>query len=424
MRARAAGRRLSFAARQAPPPHHVGMRTDLGWRLDPDVTFLNHGSYGACPTPVLDAQRALRDRLEAEPVRFLSGDLPGLLDDARVRVAAFLGADPDGLAFVSNATTGVNTVLQSLRFAPGDELLTDDHEYNATINALRAVAARDGATEVIARIPFPIGEPGEALDAILGSVTKRTRLVLVSHVTSPTALVLPIAELVAELDRRGIDTLVDGAHAPGMVPVDLDTLGAAYWTGNGHKWLCGPKGSAVLWVRADRRERIHPLVVSHGANEQLTNRTRFRAEFDWTGTSDPTAALSLPTAIEWMASSAPGGGWPAVMRANHELVLVARDRIAAALGVASPAPDSMLGSMAALAVPSITDDAAAAALGRALETEDRIQVPVGGWPVRAAWRGDGPDKVLIRVSAQRYNEPVDYDRLADALIRRLGQRTG
>jgi isopenicillin-N epimerase len=399
------------------------MRTNLGWRLDPTVTFLNHGSYGACPTPVLEAQQALRGRMEAEPVRFLTGDLRGLLDVACQAVAAFLGADPDGLAFVPNATTGVNTVLRSLRFAPGDELLTDDHEYNATINALRAAAARDGARVAIARIPFPIHDPREALDAILAAVTERTRLVLVSQITSPTALILPVRELVAELDRRGIDTLVDGAHAPGMVPVDLDALGAAYWTGNGHKWLCGPKGSAVLWVRADRRERIHPLVVSHGANEPLTDRTRFRAEFDWTGTSDPTAFLALPRAIEWMGSVAGGGGWPEVMGANHALAIAGRDRIAAALGVDAPAPDSMLGSMAALPVPGLSDDAAAEALGRALEFEDGIQVPVGGWPVRAAWVGDRPDQVLIRISAQRYNESADYDRLAEALVRRLGRRT-
>jgi isopenicillin-N epimerase len=405
-------------------PHHVRVRHDLGWQLDPAVTFLNHGSYGACPAPVLDAQRAFRDRMEAEPVRFLSGDLPSLLDGARREVGAFLGADPDGLAFVPNATTGVNVVLQSLTFRPGDELLTNDHEYNATINAMRAVAARDGARVVIARIPFPIRDPSEALDAILAAVTERTRLVLVSHVTSPTALVLPIAEIVAELDRRGIDTLVDGAHAPGMVPVDLDAIGAAYWTGNGHKWLCGPKGSAVLWVRADRRERIHPLVVSHGANEPLTDRTRFRAEFDWTGTSDPTSFLAMPRAIEWMGSVAGGGGWPEVMAANHALAVAGRDRIAAALDVEAPAPDPMLGSMAALPVPGPRDDSAAEALGRALELEDGIQVPIGGWPVRAARVGGGPDRVLIRISAQRYNEVTDYDRLADALVRRLGRRQG
>jgi isopenicillin-N epimerase len=398
------------------------MRTDLGWRLDPAVTFLNHGSYGACPEPVLQVQRDLRDRMEAEPVRFLSDDLPGLLDAARLEVAGFLGADPDGLAFVGNATTGINTVLRSLHFKAGDELLTNDHEYNATINALRAVAERDGARVVIARIPFPISGPAQAREAILDAVTARTRLVMVSHITSPTALILPIGELVAELDRRGIDTLVDGAHAPGMLPVNLDDLGPAWWTGNGHKWLCGPKGSAVLWARADRRDQVHPLVVSHGANEPMTDRTRFRAEFDWTGTTDPTAFLALPAAIRWMAESAVnGGGWPAIMAANHALAVAGRARIAAALGVALPAPDSMLGAMAALAVPGVHDEAGAEALGRRLATEDGIQVPIGGWPVRAARHGADPEQILVRISAQQYNEPGDYDRLAEALVRSLGK---
>ena len=392
------------------------MEPDIGWRLDPAVTYLNHGSYGACPEPVLAVQRALRDRMEAEPVRFLSGDLPGLLDAARATVAAFLGADPDGLAFVPNATTGVNTVLRSLRFEPGDELLTTDHEYNATLNALAAAAARDGARVVIARIPFPIANPGDAVAAILAAATARTRFALVSQVTSPTALVLPIAEIVEELSRRGIDTLVDGAHAPGMIPLDLDGLGAAWWTGNGHKWLCSPKGSALLWVRADKREPIHPLVVSHGANEVLDGRSRFRAEFDWVGTSDPTAFLTLPETIDWMAGSAPGGGgWGSIMAANHALAIAGRDLVAVALGVAPPAPDSMLGSMAALPVPGLQNDASAESLTRRLATEDRIQVPVGGWPVRAARDGQHPEQVLIRISAQRYNELADYERLAEAL---------
>ena len=324
-----------------------------------------------------------------------------------------------------NATTGVNTVLRSLRFEAGDELLTNDHEYNATINALCAVAERDGARVVVARIPFPSGGSSEALEAILGAVTERTRLVLVSQVTSPTALVLPVAELVAELDRRGIDTLVDGAHAPGMLPLDVDALGAAYWTGNGHKWLCGPKGTGVLWVRADRRERIHPLVVSHGANAELRGRTRFRHEFDWVGTADPTGYLTLPAAIDWMRDvAAPdAGGWPAVMDANHALALEGRDRLAGALEVSAPAPDEMLGSMAALVLPLEPDDAAAAELNRQLETEDRIQVPILVWPVPAARQAGTPARMLVRISAQRYNEAADYDRLAEALARRLGGDT-
>jgi isopenicillin-N epimerase len=402
------------------------MRNDLGWRLDPAVTFLNHGSYGACPEPVLEAQRVLRDRLEHEPVRFLSGDLPRLLDDARHAVARFVGADPDGLAFVPNATTGVNTVVQSLRFRPGDEILTDDHEYNATINALQAVAARDGARVIVTPIPFPSDGPGEVRDAILGAVTDRTRLVMVSHVTSVTALIFPIADLVRDLDRRGIDTLVDGAHAPGMVPVDLTALGAAYWTGNGHKWLCGPKGTGVLWVREDRRDLIHPLVVSHGANADLDGRTRYRHEFDWVGTADPTGYLTLPTAIEWMREHAPdGGGWPAVMAANHGLALEGRDRLLAALGgVPSPAPDDMLGSMATLPLPDVPDQRAATLLQQVLERADGIQVPIGPFPVRAAWAGDRPPAITIRISAQLYNEPADYDRLADALVRRLPADAG
>jgi isopenicillin-N epimerase len=398
------------------------MRTDLGWRLDPAVTYLNHGSYGACPVQVLQVQQAWRERMELEAVRFLSNELDDLLAGARREIGAFLHADPDGLAFVPNATTGINAVLQSLRFEPGDELLTDDHEYNAIVNVMRAVAERDGARVVIAPIPFPIHDPKEALDAFLDAVTPRTRIVVVSQVTSPTAIVLPVAELVAELDARGIDTIVDGAHAPGMIPVDVTALGAAYWTANAHKWLCAPKGSAMLWVREDRRDRIHPVVVSHGANDR-SGRSRYRAEFDWVGTADPTAYLSIPAAIRWMEAHAPdGGGWPAVMAANHALALAGRDLLAAALGVEPPAPDSMLGSMAALPVPGLAGDDDAARLWRALQTVG-YQVPVGGWPVPAARSAvDAPPRlVLIRISAQLYNEPDEYVGMAGALARIVGR---
>jgi isopenicillin-N epimerase len=286
---------------------------------------------------------------------------------------------------------------------------------------MRAVATRDGARVVVAPLPFPIAGPEDALASIVAAVTERTRLLLVSHVTSPTGLILPVAELVAELDRRGIDTLVDAAHAPGMLPVDVAALGAAYWTGNGHKWLCGPKGTAVLWVREDRRDRIHPLVVSHGANEPLGSRTRFRHEFDWVGTSDPTGFLTLPAAIDWMDRCAvpEGGGWPAVMAANRALALEGRDIVTTALGIEAPVPDAMLGSMAALPLAGVADEAAATALGAALESEDRIQVPIGPWPVRAAQSEGVAPQILLRISAQRYNEPADYERLAAALTRRL-----
>ena len=251
-------------------------------------------------------------------------------------------------------------------------------------------------------------------------MTPRTRLAILSHVTSPTGLVLPIERIVRELDARGIDTLVDGAHAPGMVPLALDELAAAYYTGNGHKWLCGPKGAAFLWVRADRRERIHPTIVSHGANATRTDRPRFRLEFDWVGTGDPTAALTLPAAIDWMARLEPGG-WPAVMAANRALALEARDRLVAALGGPSPVPDALMGSMAAVVIPGLGTDREAAWLHEELFDADRIEVPVVPFPVPGARPRptDPPTSVLVRVSAQRYNDSGDIERLVAALGRRL-----
>jgi isopenicillin-N epimerase len=390
------------------------------WLLEPTVSYLNHGSFGACPEPVLEAQRVWRERMEADPVRFLARELEGELDEVRRLVGAFLGADPEGLAFVPNATTGVSTVLASRRFEPGDELLAGDHEYNATLNAMRAAADRDGARLVIARIPFPIHDSSQAVEAYLEAVTPRTRFALVSQVTSPTALILPVAALVRELDRRGVDTLVDGAHAPGMVPLDVNALGAAYWTGNGHKWLCAPKGAAVLHVRADLRAGIRPLVVSHGANDERLDRSRFRLAFDWTGTADPTPILALPAAIRYV-----GGlhdeGWAGLMTANTTLARRGRDVICAALGVPAPAPDVMLAAMASIPLPGLSPSRAAAErLQAALLDEDRIEVPVFTWPVPAAIPpGAAPAEVVLRISAQLYNRPDEYTALAESLARRL-----
>jgi isopenicillin-N epimerase len=393
------------------------------WRLVPGITHLNHGSFGACPEPVLEAQRIWRDRMEAEPVRFLARELESQLDEARGLVATFLGADAGDLAFVPNATHGVATVLNSVRFAPGDELLTTDHEYNAALNALRAAAERDGATVVVARIPFPIHAPSDAVDAIMAAVTSRTRFALISHVTSPTALVLPITAIVRELARHGIDTLVDAAHAPGQVPVDLGVLGAAYWTGNGHKWLCAPKGAAILHVRRDQQPHIRPLAISHGLNDPRTDRSRFRLLFDWTGTDDPTAYLALPAAIRYT-----GGlhrdGWRGLMGANATLARRARDVLCTTLGIDPPAPDSMLAAMAAIPLPGIASRQAAERLAADLYDEERIEVAVNTWPVPGAREPEEPARhALLRVSAQVYNRIEDYERLADALRRRLADRS-
>ena len=234
------------------------------WMLDPTITYLNHGSFGACPRTILEKQSELRARLEWEPVDFMTRQLPGLIDDARHRVAAFLDADPDGLAFVPNATTGVNAVLRSLSFDADDEIVVLNHGYNAARNAAQFVADRAGARVVEARIPFPL--PADAvvanesvIHAVLSALSPRTRLAILDHVTSPTAIVLPVERLIPEIQGRGVDVLVDGAHAPGMRPLALRALGAAYYTGNGHKWLCGPKGAAFLYVREDRRAGLHPV---------------------------------------------------------------------------------------------------------------------------------------------------------------------
>lgn len=378
------------------------------WLLDPDVVFLNHGSFGACPRPVLEYQTALRARLESEPVRFFR-QLEQLADHARSLLAGFIGADPDDVAFVPNATTGVNTVLRSLDFDPGDEILITDHIYNACRNVANMVAERSGARLITAGIPFPIGSPDHVVAALVERVTPRTRLVLVDHVTSPTALVFPIEAIVAEMADRGIDTLVDGAHAPGMVPVDITAIGAAYYTANAHKWMCAPKGAAFLHVRRDRQDRIVPAAISHGANSSRVDRSRFRLLFDWTGTVDPTAHLAIPAAIETMASFVPGG-WPELRQRNHELAVQARDVLAVALGIDPPAPDHMLGSMAAVPLSDaagLRPPSGPAPLQERLWQDHGIEVPVNVWP--------GWPHQLLRVSAQIYNRIEQYETLADHL---------
>jgi isopenicillin-N epimerase len=384
------------------------------WPLDPAVAFLNHGSYGACPAEILRLQSALRAEMEAEPVRFLGRELEGRLDAARAALGAFVGADADDLAFVANATGGVNAVLRSLRLEAGDELLTTDHAYAACRNTLDYVAERTGARVVVATVPFPVADPEAVVDVVLAGVTPRTRLALVDHVTSPTGLVLPLARIVAALNARGVDTLVDGAHAPGMIPLDLGRLGAAYYSANCHKWLCTPKGSAFLWVRRDRQAAIHPLTISHGAKGERAGRTRFRLEFDWTGTQDPTAWLTVPRAIEYLGGLVEGG-WPALMARNRGLALDARRLLCAAVGTPPACPDEMIGSLASVLLPDNPSTPTGWRVPEPLQARlfegHGIEVPVMRWP--------GPPRRLVRVSCQLYNRVEQYAALADALRKEL-----
>jgi isopenicillin-N epimerase len=380
------------------------------WTLDPSVVFLNHGSFGACPKAVLEAQAALRATLEQEPCAFIAREWESRMDVAREALGSFVGADPDALAFVANATTGVNTVLRSLVFAPGDEILVTDQGYNACHNAARFVAERSGARVVVARLPFPLASAAEVERAILAEVTPRTRLALVDHITSVTGLVMPVENVVRALAAHGVDALVDGAHAPGQVPLALDALGAAYYTGNCHKWMCTPKGSAFLYVRPDRQRDVHPLTISHGRNAARGDRSRFRLEFDFTGTQDPTAWLVIPDAIRYMGSLLPGG-WDALRARNHALALEARGLLCAALRIPAPSPESMIGSLAAVPLPPGPPSDAlpltVAPLMAELFRRRRIEVIVSNWPK--------PPARVLRVSAQIYNDLSQYARLVEAL---------
>lgn len=384
------------------------------WPLDAGVVFLNHGSFGSCPHAVLEFQRDIRSRLERQPVQFLVRELEPLLDQARGALAAFVGAVADDLVFVPNATAGVNTVLRSLRFQVGDELLVTNHEYNACRNALNFAAEQAGARVVEAAVPFPLRSANEIIEAVLARVSRRTKLALLDHVTSQTGLVFPIEKLVRELSARGIDTLVDGAHAPGMLPLNLRELGAAYYTGNCHKWICAPKGAGFLCVRSDRQKLIHPLSISHGANSSRTDRSMFQIEFGWTGTWDPSAMLSVPEAIRYVGSLLPGG-WTEVMRRNRELALAGRQVLCTALGIAAPAPEECIGSLASVPIADATTIQAPSSplyadpLQDKLRVDYSVEVPVIPWPA--------PPKRLLRISAQLYNSLPQYELLAKALTR-------
>lgn len=389
------------------------------WTLDPAVTFLNHGAFGACPEPVLALQRRYQDEMEAQPLAFLDRRLWGLLQEAREALAGFLGADPENLAFVPNATTGVNTVLASYPLDPGDEILTTDHAYNACLNALQAAASRTGARVRIAALPLPVTEPLQWVDAISSQVGPRTRLVMIDHVTSVSAAVLPVEAIARALADRPIDLLVDGAHAPGQIPLDLDGLGVAFYAGNCHKWLCAPKGSGFLHVRADRRDTVRPLAISHGANSPRTDRSRFHLEFDWCGTYDPTPYLCVPEAIACLGRLRPGG-WPELRESNRNRAIAGRALLLAALGGDPLVPEDMIGSMASVRLPPATDPLPTLPpvwdrLQQRLFEKHAIEVPVFAFP--------GAPGRILRLSMQAYNTLDQVRTLADALVAELAAET-
>ena len=378
------------------------------WSLDPDIIYLNHGTVGAPPRRVLAAQQAIRDEIERQPSRFLLRELTATghsapwRDRPRMREAAdvvgeFLGVPGDELAFVDNATTGINAVLRSFDFAAGDEILITDLTYGAIANTARYVATRTGGGVRTVELPEPGARPEAYVEAIAAALGPRTRIAIVDHISSESALLFPLADIAARCRARGVAVLVDGAHAPGAIPLDLDALGVDWYIGNLHKWAWTPRSQGILWAAPERRDRVHPTVISWGYEQGLT------AEFDLPGTRDPSCALAAPTAIAYMREL----GVEKVQAYNHDLAWRAGRLLTERWGTRLDTPESMIGTMITVPLPpsagASRDDAARLRLE--LLTRERIEIQLH------AWRG----RLWVRVSAQIYNDLSDVERLAEAV---------
>ena len=384
------------------------------WSFDPSRVFLNHGSFGACPDFVIEEQRKWQDLMEKEPVQFFEELMPDLLLQSRKALGKFLSCSADDLAFVSNATSGVNTILRSLHFETGDEILVPNHAYQACRNTIDFVANRWGAKVVEVAVPFPIEGPQTVLDLMISACSERTKLVMIDTVTSPTGLRMPFEELTEFFESKGIEVLLDAAHGIGMIPLNLEELGASYVTSNCHKWLCAPKGSAFLYVRKDKQSKIQPLTISHGHTFPLGDTTRFRHEFDWTGTQDISGWCALPVVIEEMAGLIEGG-WEAIMQHNHDLAIRGRNILCERLGIQPPCPDAMIACISTIQLPGEILPKERMhepdPLHDILSEKYNIQVPVWSWP--------SPRGRYLRISAQLYNSVEQYEQLADALVNEL-----
>jgi len=374
--------------------------------LDPDIVFLNHGSFGACPKPVFEAYQRWQLALERNPVEFLGRRSAELLTEARRRLGDFLGAPGEDLVFLPNATHGVNTVARSLNLQPGDEVLTTDHEYGACDATWEFVCRQRGASYRRVTVPLPFDASGWAR-RLLDAATPRTRVVFASHITSTTALTFAVQELCAGARQRGITTLIDGAHAPGQIALDLAAVGADFYTGNCHKWLCAPKGAAFLHARPERQAELDAGVVSwgyvagsagHTGFDAYTGRTPYERRLQWQGTRDIAAFLAVPAAIDFQQAH----DWPAWQSRCHELACGLQRRVLARNGLAPIAPDEAFGQM--VPIPVRTDDAAA--LREWLFTRHRIEVPV-------TQHAGGS---FVRVSVQAYNDEADLAALESALV--------
>ncbi len=398
------------ATTAAVPAQAFGHAMKTHWPLDPTVTYLNHGTVGVAPRRVLAAQQAIRDQIERQPARFLLRELadvgevtmrmPPRMRTAAAAVAQYVRADPADLAFVDNATTGCNAVLRSFPFAPGDEILVTDHGYGAVTNAARYVAETTGATVKVIELPFPATTSAAVAQAVEAAIGARTKLLVVDHVCSGSSLVLPIAEIAAICRARGVATLVDGAHVPGMLALDIPSLDADFYTANLHKWAMVPRSCGILWAAPERQARLHPTVISWGYRRGMS------AEFDLVGTRDPSPWLAAPEGIEFLRSL----GDEALKAYNHALAWDTALALTQHWSTRVPAPESMYGSMVTIPLPAKFGDtpARAEALKTALLYEEAIETQIH------AFKGT----IWLRLAAQVYNERSDFERLRDALDKR------
>jgi isopenicillin-N epimerase len=373
--------------------------------LDPDIIFLNHGSFGACPQPVFETYQGWQRRLERQPVLFLGREFPALDRESRAVLAAYLNTSPDHLVYIPNATYGVNAVARSLNLHPGDEILTTNHEYGACNNTWDFISKKTGAS--IVRQPIPLGAgPAGIIQHLWQGVTPRTRAIYISHITSPTAILFPVSAICDRARNSGILTIIDGAHSPGHIPVDLDQLGADFYVGNLHKWAMSPKGAGFLYVCPELQQMVEPLIVSwgYGAAPETSSGSQFQDDYQWTGTRDPAAALSVPAAIQFMHDH----HWEQVGRECHALLSQAVERISALTGISPPVPlrsDDCL-QMAVAPLPPDTD---LVALKSRLYDQHRIEIPCILWE----------NHKFVRISVQGYNQPEDIDALLQGLSQEL-----
>jgi isopenicillin-N epimerase len=374
----------------------LGSAVRAEWALDPDFLTVNHGSYGATPRVVMAAQDEWRRKMEAQPTRFFARILPDALREMASVLAKALSVKADEVVFVPNATTGCNAVLRSMDLREGDEILHASHVYNAVRNTMIYVAGRSGAKVVSAELPFPRPDKKVLLANIEKAITKRTRIAVIDHITSPSGLVLPIAEIIALCHAAGVPVLVDGAHGPGQVPLDLEVLGADWYVGNCHKWWSAPKGCGFLHARGERRTELHPVTISHGYG------TGFAKEFDWTGTVDPSAYLALPAALDFFERL----GGAALMERNKRLAAEAGAMLAATLGTEVGATPDFAGAMASVRLPFRMEPTREGAI------PFRMALQAAGCDAPVHGLAGGP---WLRLSAYAYNELSDYQRLAQIL---------